>query len=59
MLIKENEVQSINTKEEIENRINTGGDLYAINRGWKFTYIPYDENDNLPPDYKTYLSKFI
>jgi len=56
---QENEVQSINNITEIERRMGSGGDLYAFNRGWEFTFIHTDNNQYLPPGYKDYLSKFF
>ena len=55
---QEKEVQDINTLPEIQKRMNNGGDLYSINRGWKFMYIPIKDNDYLPPQYELFLSNY-
>jgi beta-1,4-mannosyl-glycoprotein beta-1,4-N-acetylglucosaminyltransferase len=45
--------------EKIEKRITTGVDLFERSTGENIIRIPIKENPYLPPEYKTYLQKFI
>ena len=55
---QENEVQSINNKEEIKKRLHNGEDLSTYNRDWKFDYINISQIENLPPKYDIFLEKY-
>lgn len=55
---QENEVQSINNKDEIIKRLQYGDDLSTYKRNWKFDYINISQNENLPLKYELYLNKY-
>ena len=55
---QENEVQSINNKDEIKKRLQQGDDLSIYDRDWNFNYTSILQNNNLPLKYDIFLNKY-
>lgn len=56
---QEYNTEKYNTKEVIQNQINTSQDLFSREENFESENVPIDENLYAPPEYKTYLKRFI